>query len=254
MHKLSRLVGLVALTAAASVAHAEVAGIQIGIAGWKAAPSGWVQDEETAGSDRVDLEDDLQFSDETAGFVWLRLVHPVPALPNLKLSYTPLKFEGSGTISRDFTFGDVSFSGTEQVDSEAQLDQWDVTLFYEVLDNVVDLDLGLNVKVLDGYFKATGQTSGQTEEVEFAAPIPMLYADLGLNVPTTGLRFGLEASAVSYSGHSLSDVKASVGYTFAGVVGLEAGYRMLRLKLDDLEDVSADVEIDGPYLGVAARF
>lgn len=237
------------LLGASFTAQAEIAGIEVGIAGWKASPSGWVQDED-AGDDRADLEGDLHLDDETAGFAWVRLMHPVPVVPNLKLVYTPLQFEGSGTST--FTFGGFPFN--EQVDSEAQLDQWDVALFYEVLDNVVDLDLGLNVKVIDGYVRATGQTSSQTEEVDFTAPIPMLYANVGVNIPVTDVHLQIEAAGIGYSGNTLTDIKASIGYTVAGVVDLQAGYRAMKLKLDDIEDVSADIEVSGPYLGVAAKF
>jgi outer membrane protein len=250
MRNLSKTAGLIALMTASSMAHAEFVGLEIGIAGWQAAPSGWVEDASTAGSGRADLEDDLQLDDQTAGFAWLRVMHPIPLLPNAKLSYTPLQFEGSGSSS--FTFAGATYN--ERVDSEAQLDQWDAALFYEVLDNVVDLDVGLNVKVLDGYFKTTSQTTGETRQVDFSAPIPMLYANAGVNLPLTGLSLAVEGSAVGYSGHSLSDIKAGVRYTMLGVVGLEAGYRALRVKIDDLEDVSADVKVGGPYLGVAARF
>jgi outer membrane protein len=254
MRKVNMAACAAVLLGVSSAASAEIAGFEIGIAGWQASPSGWVQDEGTTGADRVDLEDDLQLGDETSGFAWIRLMHPIPVLPNIKLTYTPLQFEGSGTVDREFTFGNVTFTGSEQVDSEAELDQWDVTLFYEVLDNVVDLDLGINVKVLDGHFKATRRTTGETDEVDFTAPIPMLYANVGVNIPGTGIGLAVEASGIGYSGNSLSDIKASIGYTFAGVVGVEAGYRRLQMKIDDIEDVSADITIDGPYLGVAAKF
>lgn len=251
MRKVNMAACAAVLLGVSSVSSAEIAGFQIGIAGWQASPSGWVEDKSSAGSDQIDIEEGFGFEKETTGFVWARLLHPIPVLPNLKLTYTPLQFEGEGTV--DATFGGINF-GSERVQAEAELNQWDVTFFYEVLDNVVDLDVGLNVKVLDAYFQATGENSGASDPVEFTAPIPMLYANVGINIPGTGLNLSVEGSGISYSGHSLSDIKASIGYTFAAVVGVEAGYRVLQLKIDDLEDVSADIKVDGPYLGVAAKF
>lgn len=250
MFKFNKTLAFAALMAVTTATHAEFMGLEIGIAGWRASPSGWVEDEKRGNVGRADFDRDLHLDRETTGFAWLRLVHPVPLLPNLKLNYTPLKFDGSGQSS--FTFRGESFNG--EVAGKADFDQLDVILFYNVLDNVVSLDLGLNVKVLDGSVKATDRTLGRSEEVDFTAPIPMLYGNLGFNIPTTNLNFGLEGSAIGYSGHRLTDLKAGIRYTFAGVLGLEAGYRALKVKIDDLKDVSADFKAKGPYLGVTARF
>jgi outer membrane protein len=181
-------------------------------------------------------------------------VHPLPFLPNLKLNYTPLKFDGSGVTDRSFTFNGETFNASTQVDSKAEFNQLDVILFYNLLDTVVSVDAGLNIKVLDGSVKATERVGGASEDIDFTAPIPMLYGNVGFDVPTTNVKLGLEGSAIGYSGHRLTDFKASVRYTFIGVLGLEAGYRALNIKIDDLKDVSADIKVKGPYLGVAARF
>lgn len=253
MRNFMKAAGAAALLAVASTAHAEFIGLEIGAAGWRAAPSGWIEDEGTGGSGMADLERDLGLDDEFGGFAWVRVMHPIPLLPNIKLTYTPLKFDGSGTVGGPFSIGGVNFAG-QQVRSEAELNQIDATLFYELLDNIVDLDVGLNVKVLDGYFKVTNRTTGDTAEIDFNAPIPMLYANVGVNLPFTGLSAAVEGAGIAYSGNRLVDVKAGVRYSFAGVVAVEAGYRRLQLKLDDIDDLSSDLTVDGPYLGVMAKF
>lgn len=253
MRNLMKAAGAAVLLAAASTAHAEFIGLEIGAAGWRAGPSGWIEDEGTGGSGTADLERELGLDDEFGGFAWIRIMHPIPLLPNVKLTYTPLKFDGSGTVGSGFQVGGVSFAG-EAVDAEAEINQIDATLFYEVLDNIVDLDVGLNVKVLDGYFKVTNRTTGDTAEIDFNAPIPMLYANVGVNLPFTGLSAAVEGAGIAYSGNRLMDVKASLRYSFAGVIAVEAGYRRLQLKLDDVDDLSSDFTVDGPYLGVLARF
>lgn len=254
MHNIIKALGLAALLATSTVAQAELIGIEVGIAGWQASPSGWVESEKGSAFGQVDLERDLHLDDQTAGFAWVRLVHPIPLLPNLKVSYTPLKFEGSGRTDRSFSFGGgTPIGASEQVDSELQLNQWDAIFFYNLLDNLVELDLGLNIKVLDGSVRATGETSGTTS-VDFTVPVPMLYGRLGADLPFTGLYVGVEGSVLALDSHRIADAKAGIRYTFASVIGLEAGYRVLKLKLDDLADISADFEATGPYLGVMAKF
>lgn len=250
MHKFNKALAVAALMAASTMTQAETLGLEVGIAGWRASPSGWVEDEKNNNSGRADFDRDLHLDKKTTGFAWLRVVHPVPMLPNLKLNYTPLKFDGSGQSS--FEFRGHTFTG--EVDSKAEFEQLDIVLFYNLLDAGLTLDLGLNVKVIDGFVRATEKTTGRKEEVDFTAPVPMLYGNVGFDVPQTGIRLGLEGSAIRYSGHRLTDIKAGIRYTFAGVVGVEAGYRALNFKLDDLKDVSADFKAKGPYLGVTARF
>src|SRR5690606_4064533 len=82
----------------------------MGAAGWRAGPSGWIEDEGTGGSGTADLERELGLDDEFGGFAWIRIMHPIPLLPNVKLTYTPLKFDGSGTVGSGFQVGGVSFA------------------------------------------------------------------------------------------------------------------------------------------------
>jgi hypothetical protein len=60
MSKFSKPLALAALMAVSTAAHAEFIGLEIGIAGWQASPSGWVQDEGSPGDTGLaDLERDL---------------------------------------------------------------------------------------------------------------------------------------------------------------------------------------------------
>lgn len=232
-------------------AAADVAGFEAGAALWRHDPNGWVEDDDAG--DRVDLDDDLRLDTENSGFFWVAIEHPVPTLPNLKLRYTPVEFSGSGTVSEGFTLDGVTFNVNERVDSEADLGQADVIGYYEVLDNVLDLDLGLNVKVIDATVRVTSRTTGRSQTLDFAAPLPLLYARAGFDLPLTGLSVGAELSGIAYSGNSITDGMLFVRYERA-FLGAELGYRQMRLKLDDLEDVGADVDIGGAYAGVYADF
>lgn len=227
-------------------ASADVAGFGVGGYLWSATPTGWFEDEGT----RYDLEDEFQLDSNNAFSVWAALEHPVPIIPNLKLAYTPLSFEGSGTVN--FTFEGFNFN--EDVDTTVELNQLDAILYYELLDDGLNLDIGVNFKVLDALFEVAGQTSGQTEQLEFSAPIPMLYVNASVDLPLTGLSIGVEGSAVGYSGNQLLDAKAGIGYTFAAIATIEAGYRVLQLKLEDIDDVNADIRIAGPYVGAYVDF
>ena len=249
---------VLALLSAPLTASADFAAIKAGVYGWNANPGGWIQDEDIGREGRADLENELNLDSEWRYAIWAAIEHPLPLLPNLKLQYTPLTLEGAGRIGQSFRFGDVAFDAGGTVDSELDLSQLDVILYWEALDNVVDLDLGLNFKVVDGSVRITGVDSAtstvRTAEEDFTVVLPLLYVNAGLNLPFTGLRVGVEASGVAYSGNRLLDARASLSYTVAHVLNLEGGWRWQQLKLDDVSDISTDLEIKGPFLGASLHF
>lgn len=237
----------------AATAHADITGISVGAGVWKQSPEGYVQSD----GDRADVEDDLQIDSETDAFVWADLRHPVPLLPRLKLQYTPVSMSGDGRVTRSFNFEGTSFGVNEDVSSELQLDQMDAIFYWTPWSTLVDLDLGVNVKYVDGYAEVERRQSGERERVDFSAPLPLLYARVEARVPGTGLFGGGEGSYLSVDGHRILDVALRAGYRAdlgAGSVAVEGGWKHQNLRLDDLDDVDADLTIEGPYVGVSARF
>jgi outer membrane protein len=235
-------------------AAADIVGFSFGAYGWQASPEGFVEDTDgTLGaSTRADVENDLGLDEETFGVIWAAIEHPVPLLPNLKLQYTPLKFEGSGEVDSEFTFQGQTFAVNEEVDSRLDLAQFDAIFYYEILDGTFNLDIGLNIKVLDGEAVVTPRSTGVPERQELSAPVPMLYLNAVVELPA-GFRLGLEGSGIGYSGNRLTDLKALLGWEYA-VVSLEAGYRVQQMVLDDIDGINADVKVGGPFLGASVDF
>jgi hypothetical protein len=63
---------------------------------------------------------------------------------------------------------------------------------------------------------------------------------------------------MTLDGHSLSDYQLGVAYqlidTPAIDMNVHAGYRAIALELDDLDDVNANIDFDGAFVGVEAHF
>lgn len=239
----------------ASQSHA-LTGFSAGVGTWKQNPSGDFRADQD--SDSADVQDDLNIGSEQEMFVWAKFEHFIPVLPNLKLQHTPVSLEGDGAVSQKFEFKGETFSHSENVTSQLELDQSDFILFYSPLNNWLELDIGLNIKLIDGSAEVESKDNpGQRESVSFSGPVPMLYGNVQFNLPATGVYVGAEGSGVSYDGHSLVDLTARVGYRFdlgLGGIAVEGGYRSQRLELNDLDGVDADLRIEGPWLGVAADF
>jgi outer membrane protein len=225
--------------------------VEVGAALWSHSPSGWVSVE----GDRFDLEDELGLGREQRGFVWALLQHPVPALPNVKLRYNPLSFSGTGTVTATRNFGPITIGGNTEVQSRAKLDHLDAILYYQPLDNWVSLGFGLNIKLFDGEFHIQETADPDNSHTEtFSGPLPLLYLNAAFEFPATGLSVRFEGSGIAYSGNRIIDASAAVRYQVLPLLHVEAGYRRLELRIDEFDDIDADMRIDGPYAGLLLRF
>ena len=245
------------LALGAVTASADTIGGEIAVGGWYHDPSGWIQYPNDLPNDisRIDADDDLGLDSQTDLYLRAKIEHPVPILPNIKLGYVRTETTGDGHIDRDFTFGDISFTVGEDLDSEAQLDNYDATLYYELVDTVVDLDLGLTVRYFDGYVKVTNKTTGLDDSTDIDFVVPLLYGNFRWPMPfVEGLSVGAEGNWITYDGSTLYDIQGDVRYTLAMGLGAEVGYRWQKVKLDDVEDTDADIDIEGVYFGFVWDF
>ena len=152
----------------------------------------------------------------------------------------------SNQLSRSFTFeGDV-YTAADTVNSTTDLTHTDATLYYEILDNWVNLDVGLTVRMFDGEVRLA--TTGREGSIELDAPVPMAYVNARFDLPLTGLYASAIANVISYSDSSVTDMSVGLGYEF-GVVGLELGYRNFDVDLED-DGEEAKVTVDGYFFGV----
>ncbi len=211
--------------------------------------------------------DYLNYDEENRPYGWFELTHPVPVLPNLRLEYCKNKFSDRASIA--FEWEDVRFGADSY--SKMELKQLDMIAFYQPLSlNWIALDLGLDVKYVkftfsaegSGYIPDTGlslRTAYEIEEDNLFIPFP--YAKIKFMVPNTGLEIEGEAKAIGYKHTSAYDLSIKASYFFKIKVielGIEAGYRFENLDLDqdDFNSINfdADIDLDGPFAGLALRF
>ncbi|NPA82772.1 MAG: TIGR04219 family outer membrane beta-barrel protein [Epsilonproteobacteria bacterium] len=239
-----------------SILYADVAGIGVAIGGWSHDESGWIQ----KGGNEIDVENDLHFETKSVAYGEIYFEHPLPLFPNIKVSGTKIKNNGEGPVSKRIKYGDLEIEAYGYEKSDFEITQVDTILYYELLDNpAVNLDLGLNVRYMDGFAEISAFSPDQrdtlkSERKDFTITIPMIYLDARLKVPATSLSLGVTANAISYSGSSFYDTKIYLNYDVALGFGMEMGYRYERLKIDDIDDISSDLKIKGPYAGVYFRF
>ena len=237
----------VLLLAMPALAGADMLSLTVGGGIWKESPSGTITNV-TPGDDVIDVEKEFFWKEEDQSYFFITFEHPVPLIPNVRLMKNKLDHSGSGPVS--YTFNGQTFTGN--VTNSFNIDQTDLTLYYEILDNVVSLDLGLNIKKNDVDYVVT-DNSGNTTTDSISNTIPMLYGLVGVT-PYPGLTFSAEGSIIAYSGSSYSDLTAKVSYTSNYFIGGELGYRVQKLELDDVSDYTSNLEFKGPFAGLYLKF
>ena len=240
---IKQLLCLLAVSAPLTV-NADTLSISVGGGAWNASPSG--EFNKTTDPAPVSVNDELFWDTETQGYFFATLEHPVPILPNARLMLTQLDQSGSGTANFVFD-GDVY---TGDVSNDFSIETLDLLLYYEVLDNVVSLDLGLNIRNLKVDYTISNGSS-TTDSMD--ETVPMLYVMVG-GSPIPDLIISGEMSYIAYSGSSISDITAKIAYTTSFFVGFEAGYRQQKYEFDDISDTDAKLDFDGVFAGAYLKF
>lgn len=242
MIKLSKSIASLALLGAMG-AQADVIGGSVEATYWQAGYSGQV----TEGANTVDLENDLNFDDSGVVEIAATLEHPVPVLPNIRIKHISLDETANGTLST--TFDGITFSGP--VETNLDLSHYDLIMYYEILDNYVSVDLGLDIKVFDGQLDISNATESSNTEIDEVVPLPYVSAEIAL--PLTDLSFGAEVSGVKYSDSSMYDAKARLRQGFS-LAFIEIGYRQMAIDIEDVSDIDVDLDLSGAYISTGLDF
>ena len=226
-------------------ATADVIGAKIGAGVWDHEPSGTI--ESTTDSASTDLAANLGLESDQENYFYVAVEHPVPLLPNVKIQKTALTNKSSTPGTANFTFNGNTYTGGVGTAS-LTLDQTDYILYWELLDNVVSLDIGINAKQVDGEAVLDGDTT------TFSGTVPMGYAALELAFPGTSLSLAAEISAAKLGDSEISDTVVKLNYDMVANLGLELGMRTQTVKLSDLGGINSNMKFDGIFAGLYLDF
>lgn len=234
------------LSVATPLALADAIGVHLGAGQWQTEIDG------SLGQDDTSIND-LDFNQSNNNILYAALEHPIPLLPNIRVQYAKLEHQGSATLNTTFTLNNVTVPASVPFDTNIELTYTDAIAYYELLDNWVNLDLGLGIRYFEGYGETiTG--NARVDDASFEAVAPMLYADAQFDLPLTGLSIGANAQGFSYQDSEFTEFNVRVAYMFDSVadIGAELGYRQLNISQKD--DLNIDVDFKGPYLALKFHF
>lgn len=201
---------LTAAMLAAIPAQADTLGFEVGAALWQA-------DLDTKGWDKGDNT-----------IIYGAFEHPIPAIPNIRVQQNNVENDadvGGATFDTSFT---------------------DFILYYEVLDNVVELDLGFGAR----------KYSGEVANTDIDPTLAAAYAKAQFNLPVTGLSAGASATLAADADSDATDIDVFLRWESAIGLGVSGGYRMLdsSLVIGNNDDDPADVKLDGAYISAFYHF
>jgi len=228
---------LLVLSMATSAVNADALGLYVGGGSWSHEPTGTFG---TIGDDIMDVESDLNYSEESDTYFYAAFEHFVPLIPNIRVEKATLGHSGTAT---NLDFNGVTVSG----DTSINLDTTDAIIYWRLLDNWVNFDFGLNVRKLDGDFTI------DTQVVTVSETIPMIYLAAQLDLPFSGFSVGADINTLSVSDVTYQDVRLRAIYEI-GVIGFEAGYKSTTVELDNVSNLNADLEFKGLMLGAFLHF
>ncbi len=240
-----------------TVASADLMRVEGAIGAWESSPSGTIT---YAGKNTFDVEDTAGLVSSTNIYAWINIKHPAPLLPNFRFEYADPRFDG------DISKPEWNRNTYNSVENTLSLTQYDVTLFYNLLDNTfwTTLDLGLDIKIIDGNYKldeSIGLALTPAVDAELSLVMPLGYIRTRVEIPVTNIGIEAIARGMSYGGNTILDAQIKLDYTldFVPIIqpGLEIGYRYQQIKLDkgSIElDADIDATFSGVYGGVMFRF
>lgn len=228
-----------------------ILGLYAGARLWQVDFSGEVGEKNNS----IGLEE-LGYDKESSNVLWLRFEHPLPLIPNIGLMSSSISASASADVSRDFNLAGTEIVVTDRVYSKIDLDHIDYTLYYELLDNWISLDLGLTARQFSGYLEAYSSTQ-EPVTGELEGVLPLLYGMAQFDLPFSGWSVAAQVNTISYNGDGIADIQAQVGYELDLVavdIGVNIGYRSMMLKVEDLDELYADAEIAGAFAELKIHF
>ncbi|HOO90000.1 MAG TPA: hypothetical protein PLA74_04180 [Syntrophales bacterium] len=204
----------------------------------------------------IDVEKDLKIGDESYPSVeafWGVGRH------HIGLIYTEANYSGRETLGRTISFMGKQYTEGTAVRSDLQFTMLDVEYQYDMMDleNILaGLSVGVigKVKYMDGQFWLKDTTLGLDEEESFTAAVPMVGLALHVGILADILEARVRGTGIAYPDNALYEGLAEVSYTPFPFLDIQMGYRTMKLDVDDISDVYADIAFRGPYIGLTISF
>ncbi|MCX7982267.1 MAG: hypothetical protein N2572_05085 [Syntrophales bacterium] len=177
---------------------------------------------------------------------------------HLSLMYTQIGHSKDNTLSFNVNFAGKTYPVGTKVDADLTLRvfdleyQYDVFKFKPILAGFAVGVLG-KLKYIDGESSLSAPVLGKTKE-NYGTIVPMVGLGAHLGLLANLLEARAKVSGMAYSGNVYLDAMADVSVTPFPFLDIHAGYRVMKIKMDKVQDVTNDFFLAGPYIGLSVGF
>lgn len=188
----------------------------------------------------IELVDDLDSESSRASSMVLILEHPISALPNIR-------YQGKATNAAETV--PARQNPINKSRTSFDLAQDDIVLYYQLSGAKLDLDLGVDLKRLDGEVSYADTDDNRLDVNE---TIPLLYLSARYDLSNSGFYVGANINAdiidLGLSNSSAQDSTIMLGYDTGSGLGIEGGFKYFSLDLESDYEQDTSLEYDGLYL------
>lgn len=200
-------------------------------------------------SSSSDVADDLDAERAQQPSMVLILEHPIAALPNIKYQGYNLDSSDSSSTDPGVNFNGGALNAGNVGNSSFNLNHDDIVLYYQLLNNWIDLDMGVDLKRFDGRISSSGLAA---EDVDIDETIPLLHLSARVDLPISGLYVGAAINSnfvdLGISSSTAQDSTIKLGYESRTGLGIEGGFKSFSLQLNDANNTDTDLDYDGLFL------
>lgn len=177
---------------------------------------------------------------------------------HLSLMYTQIGHSKENLLSFNVNFAGKTYPVGTNVDADLTLRVFDLEYQYDIFKFkpiLAGLTLGVlgKLKYIDGESSFSAPVIGKTKET-YGTIVPMVGLGAHLGLLANLLEARAKISGMGYSGNAYVDAIAEISVTPFPFVDIHAGYRIMKVKMDKVQDVNNDFFLAGPYLGLSVGF
>ncbi len=190
----------------------------------------------------------LDENSENSTTLFASLEHGIPLLPNFKIKHT--NFETDYYTAENNNCLTI-FPIECFPDTGIDLSHTDITLYYEILDNWVNLDLGFSAIYFNG---SIDFDRGFNSDVDYSELVPALYGKAMIELPITDLSVSLTTNVATLTDNTIIDFEIATQYKIGLGFSVEAGLRQQTIDLEDDNGVDIHSNATGVFAALNFHF
>lgn len=253
---------LIASAAIITSANADLLSISAGAGAWQEKIDGYIKvngdtnywNNKAAETDGDAHTGNLGIKDTTSAQAWVKVIHPLPMIPNVRASILSYSSSGDGIAVGSLKVFGKSIPISGRAHTQMDINQIDLTFFYEFNPVFVDLEAGFGVNTWLGHTEVT--TADGTSTTDWSVVLPYLYARME-SMSLFGISVEGSARYISDGGDNYyEDFNGGVKYHLPLPIldiSLKAGYRHQEVQGVDGDDKTI-MKFDGAFAEVGVKF